>query len=132
VKTLISFLQLQGVIWMGKHLIIDAGGIDDTKLLNSITKIKRFLSSIPGLVGLIPLGKPNLKKATDKTADGVTGIQLLTTSHASIHTWSNGERQGRVNIDVFSCEDFDECLILDAVKGIFNPKNIEHQSIRRV
>jgi S-adenosylmethionine/arginine decarboxylase-like enzyme len=116
---------------MGKHLIMDISGVEDRFQLTDVTHTYNFLASIPHLVGLQPLGFPIVVQATDKSADGVTGVQLLTTSHASIHTWSNGKRAGQMHIDVFSCDDFDERELLETIQKLYQPESIECKTIRR-
>ena len=116
---------------MGKHLIMDISGVESTFQLTDVTHTYNFLASIPQLVGLQPLGFPVVVQATDKSADGVTGVQLLTTSHASIHTWSNGKRAGQMHVDVFSCDDFDETVLLAEINKLYQPESIECRIIRR-
>jgi S-adenosylmethionine/arginine decarboxylase-like enzyme len=115
----------------GKHLLIDCFGIKDLSKLNNMQFVYDFLDSIPNMVGLIPLGLPHVVKATDKTADGVTGMRLLTTSHASIHTWSSGSRTGQANIDVYSCDDFCEEDVLCEVGILFDPEYMVRKVVRR-
>jgi S-adenosylmethionine/arginine decarboxylase-like enzyme len=92
---------------------------DRIPLMAEIDVIYDLLARIPGLVGIKGLSSPFVVKATDITADGITGFILLTTSHASIHTWTTGERRGKINLDVFSCRDFSEEKIIDMINKIF-------------
>jgi len=116
---------------MGKHLLVDAFGITNDIALSELDFNYTFLESIPGLVGLTALGNPTVVKATDKSADGITGFQLLTTSHASIHTWSNGPKMGQAQLDVYSCDDFDEAKVMREFKKLYSPKKIKHSVKRR-
>lgn len=105
----------------GKHLLIDASSCDCEKLAD-FDAVYEFLLSSPKLVGLLPLGLPDVVKATDKGADGLTGVQKLTTSHLTIHTWTSGPRTGFAHMDCFSCEDFDESKLVAVFRAVFSPK----------
>lgn len=116
----------------GKHLIIDASGIRSQFKLSDLEFTYNFLAAIPRLVKLYALGNPHVVKATDRTADGVTGFQLLTTSHASIHTWCNGRREGQVHLDVFSCDDFSEEALVQEFRILYEPIELDVRMLRRI
>ncbi|MDI6717861.1 MAG: adenosylmethionine decarboxylase [Patescibacteria group bacterium] len=90
----------------GKHLIIDAYGIDYKKLKDE-RAIKKLLKSLPKKFNMRPLGKESVKQVkSDAYPDwGVSGFIMLYESHISLHTWPE-ERY--VAIDLYSCKDFDE------------------------
>ncbi|MEM0963535.1 MAG: adenosylmethionine decarboxylase, partial [Bacteroidota bacterium] len=50
--------------------------------------------------------------------EGVTGIVLLSESHASVHTWPEA---GLVTLDVFTCGALDAAAIVDAIRQRVSP-----------
>ncbi len=48
---------------------------------------------------------------------GITAMMILSESHFVIHTAP--ERQG-VNLDLFSCREFDEAMVRESLEGCFD------------
>ena len=100
----------------GRHVIIDAWTQEST-LINDPQLVGAMLNELVELVGMqilrpaeivaVPLD-PSVASGADD--GGVTGTVLLTTSHASIHTWP---LRGHVSFDLFSCKDFNVKQVID-------------------
>lgn len=56
--------------------------------------------------------------------EGVTGVILLTTSHASFHCWHMAERPF-MTFDVYSCREFSTEAVIDSM-SVFSPNEIQY------
>lgn len=92
-------------VW-GKHLIIDAYGIEASRLKNS-KEIRALLDDLPKFLKMRILHRPVLKKVAspDYPDWGLSGFVMLYESHISLHTWPE---EGYVAMDIYSCKNFDE------------------------
>jgi S-adenosylmethionine/arginine decarboxylase-like enzyme len=103
----------------GKHLIVDgradAGRLQDREVVGKLLR---------GVVELAEMALVDLKVYLVEGADppngggefvddgGLTGYAVLTTSHASIHTWPN---RGEFRFDLYSCRPFDHRAVEEFV-----------------
>jgi S-adenosylmethionine/arginine decarboxylase-like enzyme len=113
---------------MGKHLIINSEGSRCSRILDSIESIYRYLEDIVSLVDMTVLIPPHVVRCRDIGNEGVTGFVVITTSHASIHTWPD---TGSIRFDLFSCRDFDTKFIIEEYTRRFSPAIIETEILDR-
>ena len=87
------------------HLIIDGYG-RNAELLQSEEFIYRLLDEYPAEIGMTRISEPQVIRYTggDPEEWGISGFVFIAESHISIHTFVE---RCYVNIDVFSCKDFD-------------------------
>jgi S-adenosylmethionine decarboxylase len=87
------------------HLIIDGFG-SNPKLLESEDLLYQLLDDYPAQIGMTKVAPPHVfRYVGSKPEDwGISGFVLIAESHISIHTFPE---RGYVNIDIFSCKDFD-------------------------
>lgn len=113
----------------GKHLIIDAYGIEYKKLKN-YQSIKQLLKDLPKVFKMRPLGNVSVKKvASDFYPDwGVSGFIMLYESHISLHTWPE---EGYVAMDLYSCKDFDDKAIVKYLKDYWDTKKMKIKVVIR-
>ena len=60
---------------------------------------------------------------------GLTGLVIIETSHIALHCWDETD-PGLVQLDVYSCSDFDPQLIFNLMKE-FDPVKVEYKFIDR-
>jgi S-adenosylmethionine decarboxylase len=86
------------------HLIID-GYSSNAKILQDEVFLRQMLDSIPQMIGMTKISEPYVFRYTgDKPGEwGISGFVFIAESHISFHTFV--ERY-YINIDVFSCRDF--------------------------
>ncbi|MFO8010411.1 MAG: adenosylmethionine decarboxylase [Dehalococcoidia bacterium] len=84
------------------HLIID-GYVTDPKKIQDPEFIYRFLDTYPDQIEMTKVSTPQVSEYTLEE-QGVSAFVLLAESHISVHTFPD---QSYVNIDVFSCREFD-------------------------
>jgi S-adenosylmethionine decarboxylase len=129
------------------HLLISGFGCS-RKRLNDLRTVYDFLKHFPEKIGMKPIGVPIVYqvKKEDHPDIGITGVQIIATSHISIHTFPHGQKDGKkkprkverkiympfVTIDVYSCKDFDVAVAVDYIKKTFKPKLLEKVLIYRL
>jgi len=59
---------------------------------------------------------------------GVSGFVLIAESHISVHTFP---ARRYVNIDIFSCKDFDTAASLEAVRFAFSLADVDARHLER-
>lgn len=113
----------------GKHLIIDAYGIEEKKLKDR-QAIRKLLADLPKKCGMRTVGSPVLKKiASEFYPDwGLSGFVILYESHISVHTWPN---ENFVAMDFYSCKDFDERAVIEHLKNYWGVNKMKIRVVTR-
>ena len=99
------------------HLIIDGFGANP-RILESEEQIYQLLDQYPSQIGMTKVAPPQVfRYVGSKPEDwGISGFVIIAESHISIHTFP--ERH-YVNIDIFSCKDFDSEQAVRELKARF-------------
>lgn len=98
--------------YAGTHLLVDAFTSMDKNMLMDVAFIHRVIASLIDTIGMKPIGVPTWYRVglkpefleRDDDEGGVSYIQMLSTSHVSLHVWP---LRGRFSLDVFSCKPYD-------------------------
>jgi len=92
------------------HLIIDGYG-SDPKILQDEHWLYQFLDRFPSQIGMTKIAPPLvLRYIGSKPEDwGLSGFVFIAESHISVHTFVE---RNYVNIDVFSCKEFDSNQVI--------------------
>ncbi len=87
------------------HLIID-GYSANREILQDEDFLRGWLESYPSEIGMTRISAPFvLKYVGNKLEDsGISGFVFIAESHISVHTFVE---PCYINIDIFSCKDFD-------------------------
>jgi S-adenosylmethionine decarboxylase len=87
------------------HLIID-GYSSNQKILQDEDFLRRWLENYPAKIGMTRISPPHVIKYVGPILEdwGISGFVFIAESHIAIHTFVE---QNYINIDVFSCKDFD-------------------------
>lgn len=83
----------------GPHLILDGRGASKERLDN-VQFLHDLLDELPPKIGMTKIMPPYVFRVEE----GLSGIVLIAESHISIHTFP---AEGRFNLDLFSCKEFD-------------------------
>ncbi len=117
-----SYRNKKGIF--GKHLIVDAYGIDEKKLRDRQALIK-LLSYLPKRLKMTIIRKPlvfKISSTSPKHPDwGLSGFVILLESHISFHTWPV---ENFVAMDIYSCKDFDHKDTVKYLKNYWCPKKM--------
>jgi S-adenosylmethionine decarboxylase len=86
------------------HLVIDGYG-QNPKLMQDEQFIYQMLDSYPSRIGMTKISAPLVIRYVGSSPEdwGISGFVFIAESHISIHTFVE---RCYVNIDVFSCKDF--------------------------
>jgi S-adenosylmethionine decarboxylase len=98
------------------HLIID-GYTNNQKILQDEDFLHSWLENYPAKIGMNKISPPYVLKYVGPELEdwGISGFVFIAESHISIHTFVE---RNYVNIDVFSCKDFDtDKAIKDFLEG---------------
>ncbi|MBI4311758.1 MAG: S-adenosylmethionine decarboxylase [Chloroflexi bacterium] len=111
------------------HLVIDGYGADQA-LLESADAIYQFLDAYPVAIGMTKITPPHVYIYAGQNPQdvGVSGFVIIAESHISIHTFP---KRQYVNIDVFSCKDFDTARALEELKGKFGIQQVRSWTLER-
>lgn len=100
------------------------------EMLSSPGLVSTFLRELVKRIGMTALGHhiydvPMAVKrlGQDPLTDegGVTGITVLSTSHAAIHTWPE---EGAARFDVDSCRPFDDFIVEGLIREVFQATEV--------
>lgn len=87
------------------HLVID-GYSSDQKILQDESFLHDWLENYPSRIGMTRISPPYVLRYEGPVLEdwGISGFVFLAESHIAIHTFVE---RNYVNVDVFSCKDFD-------------------------
>ena len=100
------------------HLLIDGFG-GDVQNMKDEDFVYRFLDMLPSEIGMNKISTPHVTAYHGPKEEdwGVSGFVLIAESHISVHTFPE---RAYVNIDVFSCKDFDHEQALAQIREVFS------------
>ncbi len=111
------------------HVMLDLYGCS-SGLLENEGFLRQVLDRYPTHIGMQKVGPVELRyiKTSNPSDDGYSGFVIIATSHVSLHAWAP---YGMVNIDIFSCEDFDVADVVAFACCLFQTNDIEMHAIKR-
>jgi S-adenosylmethionine decarboxylase len=111
------------------HLIIDGYGGDYRKM-QDVEFISRILDMCPEQIGMTKISAPQVSKYIGSKPEdwGVSGFVLIAESHISIHTFPE---KYYVNIDIFSCKEFDADWAIKEFKQKFELAEVRSYILNR-
>lgn len=112
-----------------RHVLLDLYGCDPG-LLADEAHLRRVLDEYPGRIGMEKVSPVELRYilTSNPMDDGYSGFVIIATSHVSLHAWPPYRM---INIDIFSCNEFDESEVIAFARAMFAPSDIEVQSVLR-
>jgi len=111
------------------HLIIDGYGGDPQKM-QDVEFIYQILDAYPSQIGMTKISAPQVSKYIGSKPEdwGVSGFVLIAESHISIHTFPE---RFYINIDVFSCKEFDADRAIKEFKHNFGLAEVKSYILNR-
>ncbi|TME08427.1 MAG: S-adenosylmethionine decarboxylase proenzyme [Chloroflexi bacterium] len=111
------------------HVMIDLFGCNPKVLANEAL-LRRVLDEYPTRIGMEKVSPVELRdiKTSNPLDDGFSGFVIIATSHVSLHAWPP---YGMVNIDIFSCEDFDVIDTITFAQLMFQTDDVEVHVVER-
>lgn len=102
----------------------------DPKRLASVDAVHSFLRDLIEVLGMtalgyhiydVPIAVQRLGQEPLHDEGGITGVAVLSTSHAAIHTWPE---DGGASFDLHSCRDYDPDRVIALLETSFGARNI--------
>ena len=100
------------------HLVIDGHDCDPAQL-SDMELVRSFLDEFPDRIAMTKIIPPAVYTYRGPSPEdwGVSGFVIIAESHISVHTFPD---RGYVNIDVFSCKEFDSNAAMAEVQEFFS------------
>ena len=118
---------MQNSINIHKHLIIRAEVNDpptDPEML------EQWLKDFIGFIDMKIMMGPYVAYCDKEGNRGITGIAVIETSHIAMHVWDEPV-PAMMQLDVYSCAEFDPYRIADKLKQDFDLVKIDYKFLNR-
>ena len=111
------------------HLVIDGRGCDPEQL-GDVEHVRRFLDAYPDAISMTKIMPPAVYTYRGPKPEdwGVSGFVIIAESHISVHTFPD---RGYLNIDVFSCKEFDPDRALREIRALFTMSEVRSWVLER-
>ena len=111
------------------HLVVDGYGAEPDKLTDE-DLLLRFLDEYPAVIGMTKMAPPQVYTYRGRVPDdwGLSGFVLIAESHISVHTFPS---RAYINIDIFSCKEFDPAASLRDVEETFSLPQVRVWTMER-
>lgn len=115
--------------YWGYHLMLDCGNCDLLKMTDK-DNIQKFVHELVVAIDMVAVGDTWIERTAIGMPDkeGFSLYQLIVTSNISAH-FVDQPRQ--IYLDVFSCKEFDQDIVVDVVNKYFSPGKINQNFIIR-
>ena len=112
-----------------KHLIVraDIGWCPQEEDLN---KISDWIRSLIKKIDMKLLAGPYTTYVNEKGNKGMTSVAIIETSHIALHIWDEAS-PGLMQLDVYSCADFNPPDVFDKVNELFQTIKMEYKFLDR-
>ena len=112
-----------------KHLIVrdDIGWCPQEENLNIISD---WIRSLIKKIDMKLLAGPYTTYVNEKGNKGMTSVAIIETSHISLHIWDEVS-PGLMQLDVYSCADFNPPDVFDKVNELFQTIKMEYKFLDR-
>ena len=112
-----------------KHLIVraDIGWCPQEEDLN---KISDWIRSLIKKIDMKLLAGPYTTYVNEKDNKGMTSVAIIETSHIALHIWDEVS-PGLMQLDVYSCADFNPPEVFDKVNELFQTIKMEYKFLDR-
>ena len=118
---------MRNPIKVHKHLIIRA---EANRVPTDEEQLTEWLKDFIEFIGMKILMGPYVKYCKMEGNRGITGIAVIETSHIAIHIWDEPV-PALIQMDVYSCADFDPYKIANKIKEDFDVVKIDYKYLNR-
>jgi hypothetical protein len=80
---------------------------------------QRFVDKLLKAINMKPLGPLNWSDAEDLDFPGQSFVQMITTSHCSLHLFTHGNGTNEIYFDLYSCKKFDTDKVVELLNEKF-------------
>ncbi len=112
-----------------KHLIVraDIGWCPQEDDLN---KVSDWIRSLIKKIDMKLLAGPYTTYVSEPGNKGMTSVAIIETSHIALHIWDEVS-PGLMQLDVYSCADFDPEDVFNQVDGLFKTVKMHYKFLDR-
>ena len=112
-----------------QHVMLDLYGCNPG-LLEDEAFLRDVLDRYPTHIGMQKVGPVELRyiETNNPLDDGFSGFVIIATSHVSLHAWAHYRM---INMDIFSCEDFDVAEVVAFARKLFQTDDVEVHVVQR-
>ena len=112
-----------------KHLIVrtNIGWCPQEEDLN---KVSDWIRSLIKKIDMKLLAGPYTTYVNEKDNKGMTSVAIIETSHIALHIWDEVS-PGLMQLDVYSCANFNPQDIFDKVNELFQTIKMEYKFLNR-
>ncbi len=114
---------MKNPVLIHKHLIIRA---EANRVPTAEEQLSEWLKELTDSIGMKILMGPYVKYCNMEGNRGITGIAVIETSHITIHVWDE-PNPALMQIDVYSCAEFDPYKIAEKIKADFDVVKIDYK-----
>tara|TARA_B110000263_G_C14984037_1_gene362873 strand:+ start:215 stop:595 length:381 start_codon:yes stop_codon:yes gene_type:complete len=112
-----------------KHLIVKAD-IQWCPNKDDLNKISDWIRSLIKKIDMKLLAGPYTTYVSDEGNKGLTSVAVIETSHIALHIWDETS-PGLMQLDVYSCADFNPQDVFEKVDELFKTVKIEYKFLDR-
>ena len=112
-----------------KHLIVKAD-IQWCPNKEDLNKISDWIRSLIKKIDMKLLAGPYTTYVSDEGNKGLTSVAVIETSHIALHIWDETS-PGLMQLDVYSCADFNPQDVFEKVDELFKTVKIEYKFLDR-
>ena len=112
-----------------KHLIVRAD-ISWCPQEEDLNKISDWIRSLIKKIDMKLLAGPYTTYVNEKDNKGMTSVAIIETSHIALHIWDE-VNPGLMQLDVYSCADFNPSDVFDKVNELFQTIKLEYKFLDR-
>ena len=118
---------MKNPVLIHKHLIIRA---EANRVPTDEKKLTIWMKDFIASINMKILMGPYVKYCEMEGNRGITGIAVIETSHITIHVWDE-PNPALMQIDVYSCAEFDPYKIAEKIKNDFDVVKIDYKYLNR-
>jgi hypothetical protein len=117
--------------YWGYHLLLDCAELDHTAITSHDT-IYNFTKKLVKDIDMVAYGEPQIVNFGSGNKAGYTLVQLIETSNIVAHfVPDDGMGGNAMYLDVFSCKEYDDQIVIELVKEFFGAKYVRPNYLTR-
>ena len=113
--------------YWGFHLILDCAGCDEYAIRDH-NVIYNFTKQLVNDIVMVAYGEPMIVNFGSGDKAGYTLVQLIETSNICAHFVNESNT---MYLDVFSCKEYDDQIVISLVQQYFGAKTIQQTFLKR-
>lgn len=113
--------------YWGYHLVLDCAGCDHNAI-TSYDTIYNFTKQLVADIDMVAYGEPQIVNFGSGNKAGYTLVQLIETSNICAHFVNENDT---MYLDVFSCKEYDDQVVIDLVKKYFGATSVRPSYLTR-